>query len=551
MRRSAAVCLPFVTAWAVPAYLHALQVLAIRGPVTSNLLLFALFLPVVAFEYAATRAFFRRRHPAGTPRGRFRAVFAANLAFWILGWLIWVLAVTALAKGAPGVRYYFPEFYVFAFVLWRSMLPYTLAAIVLWLAAHYVITVRLGRFRLATTVMLPLLLTFSLFLHQFHFGGLGGRDAAAIAAQPGVTAILTPDELSAIVARGHGRSPDFIMNDGSPTAADRLVTVKYQPRGILFDPVTGRCTLFFGCTYCSDSDRSVFPVIVQKDLAAGTFRYVLGDVNIRQVDADARDLFIAPWKSPFVFVTDRNDLNVRRRFPAKLDRVLEQWEPMSVLKDVAADRLYVGNEMHPALASYALPSGELLGYLDLQREGYIPTGGTAYTIVQSPTTRRLYFIGLPGNSDILEVDPDRLVVTRTLDLHDPLGTALILDDAKGKLYYQSGIWDNLYEIDISTWKVTRTYSGEFHARRLRLDPLRPVIYILGYASGRVTALNLTTGRHLWRVKVGGRAHGMALAEDALYVHTMAGAFRLELPTIFRDAGFENLADEHAPGAEIP
>lgn len=527
---------PFVAAWVVVGYLHALQCLAVAGIVGSLPWLLALFLPVIPFEMWTTRRFAR---PDISPRRR-RWTTIGNVAFWLIAFVAWVVLITVFARQSPGVRFYFPRFYLFAIVLWRASGYLTLVALAVWLAAYALATGRGRRLRLATAVALPVALTFLLFWHQFTLGGPGGRNADRVAAQVGVELILDQAQLTAAIADGTARrAPGALLNSGDATApADAPVEVRFQPRGIRYDAATGDCLLFYGCTYCNAHDGVLSPVIVRINLARGDITYLVGDVNIRQIDAPGDTIFVTPWLSRYIFEIDRTDLTVRRRFANQVEGSLERWEPMSVLRDTAADRLYVGTEMHPILAAYDLRDGALVDYLDFQRDGLIPTGGTAYTLVQSPSTRRLYLIGLPGDHDIIEVDVDAMAVTRTLNVGDPLGTALILDDEAGRLYYQSGFDDSLLAIDVATWRVVREYEGEFHARRLRLDRARRVLYILGYSSGYVTALDLETGEHLWRVRVGGRAHGMALVEDRLLVHSMAGAFVLDLPTIWRDRGYD-------------
>jgi len=525
-----------MSAWAAVAYLHLLQILAVFAIVPSPLN-FALFLLLIPYEFLVSRRFGRSRQSdkEGQPSRRGVGAFILNSFLWLIAYAVWVLLVEFLAGTSPGVEFYFPRFYLFAGMLWRSMSWLTILAAAVWLAVYYLLTVRLRRLRVFTSLLLPVLLTFLLFLHQFYLGGLGGANPEVIARQPGVEKLLDKEELRAAIAADSAaeRQARFLIKPPYPVfSPDDAFDIRYQARGIYLDEAAGAIILTFGCTYCKKTLYSPSPTAVRKDLATGEITYLLGGLNIRQSELAGDSLFLAPWLDRTIYELSPRDLSVKRRIDYQAGGKLRQWEPMSILKDRAKNRIYVGNEMHPALLAYNLDDDKLIAVLDFLKMGLIPPGGTAYYMVQAADSRLLYLAGVPGVADLYEVDPDAFAVTRRLDLGDAACTALLLDNEAGKLYYQSGFTDKLYLIDIADLRVERVYRGEFHARRLQLDRPRNALYILGFASGKVTALDLETGRRVWRIKVGGRATGLQLAGEALYVHSMAGAFRLNLPTLW-------------------
>lgn len=527
---------PMLSVWAAVLYLHLLQCLAVFEIVATPLN-FALFLLLVPYEYLVSRRFGRdgRMQDHGRPSRRGRGEFILNSLFWLVVYVIWVVLAGFLAKTSPGVTFYFPRFYLFAGMLWRAMSWLTILAAAIWLAAHYLLTIRWRRLRVFTSLMLPILLTFLLFLQQFYLGGLGGADPDAIARQPGVEKLLDKEELRAAIADDpvENRSEHFLIKPPYPVfPPDDTFDIRYQARGIYVEEAAEAILLTYGCTYCRKTLYSSSPTVVRKDLSTGRISYILGGLNIRQSELIGDSLFLAPWLDKTIYELSTQDLSVKRRIDYQAGGKLRQWEPMSILKDSVENRIYVGNEMHPALLAYNLDDDKLIAVLDFLKLGLIPPGGTAYYTVQAADTRLLYLAGVPGVADIFEVNPDTFAVTRRLDLGDAACTALLIDNEAGKLYYQSGFTNKLFLIDIARLQVERVYRGEFHARRLQLDRPRKALYILGFASGKVTALDLETGRRAWRVKVGGRATGMQLAGDALYVHSMAGAFRLDLPTLW-------------------
>lgn len=538
---------PMLSAWLVLIYIHLLQYLCLGEVVSSRGWLFLLFIPVVFLEFVFTRRFRNkhRNHPVSSSWWKIGLPFAGNVLFWFACFRFWVILICAGAQLSPGLKCYGPQIHLHVMVLWRSMQWFTIISIIIWIVIHYVLTIRWRRFRILTSVVFPVAITVLMFLHQFHFGGVGGVESNIIEKQVGVEQVLGIDELrNAILAAE--QSQNRLLN---PPHANYIVPkdsikIRYHPRGIIVDESENAVFIILGCTYCTS--HSFSPMIVRKDLTTGNILYVLSTRNVRQIEKSATTIFIAPWRDTYIYELSKSDLSVIREIPCQVQRPF-CWEPMSVLKDVSENRIYIANEMHPAILSYDLETGSLIRILNLQKLGLVDEGGAAWCMVQSKNTRRLYFIAFYNNNHLFEVNPDTLQVIRYRDLGDFGGTALILDDENGVLYYQSGFFDSLYRINIEQFKVERKYQGEFHARRIRLDKQRNVLYVLGYTSGTVFPIDLESGEHLWEVRVGGRPHGMALSGDALWVNSMAGAFRLDLQTIWKHKGYSNTRFDLARG----
>ncbi len=126
---------------------------------------------------------------------------------------------------------------------------------------------------------------------------------------------------------------------------------------------------------------------------------------------------------------------------------------------------------------------------------------------------------------------DALTVQRSVDLGDVVGTALAVDDGAGVIYYQSGVRDALFRLNLATLEVEAEWESEIHARRLHVDRERGALYVLGFFSGTVFALDLATGARRWTVAVGPRPHGLAATEGALFVNSMVGVVRVDLAVV--------------------
>ncbi len=207
---------------------------------------------------------------------------------------------------------------------------------------------------------------------------------------------------------------------------------------------------------------------------------------------------------------------------------------MSVIRD--GNYLYIGNDVEQAVVAYNLETGQPDAVLNLHAQGLVRFGGPVWNLVQAQKTHRLYFTSGPGEN-LYEVTVPSLEILQHRRFRDITGTALILDEERGVLYYQNGgLSDALYEVDLATFEVLRTFTGEGHARQILLDRERNCLYVLGYFSGRAFALDLETGRRVWTVKVGGSPHGMALDGDVLWVNSMAGVLKLDLDVLQEQHG---------------
>ena len=498
---------PALSVWSVAAYLHFLHLLTVFDRLRSWIALSILFIPALAME-----AFFSSHFPLSDAGGACFLTDTAVLAdgglwlrwgFWFVFFLVWVLFMGVLARVAVVVKFFITEFYFQLYLLYRAQRWLTVLAAMTWAAAYGAITLHLQTGRVFTGIVLPGMLTVALLFHLYRYGGWGKCTAARIEKQEGVAVPM-------------------VLHSAGP------FRIPQHPRGIYFDGDKNALYALFGATYGPSGD---YPSIVRKDLDSGRLHaFMSRNVRRAAVDWRKRHIYVAPWYQKVIYKLALDDLAIRATWPNQTEGLLQTWEPMDVMKDIAADRIYVGNDADQALIAYNSETGRKEGMLDLVKEGLVRAGGPVWHIRQSAETRKIYFITGPGHH-LFEVDPDTLAVLRYRSLNDVVGTALVLDDANQRMFYQNGTVNALYEIDMETFHIHRTLKGEGHARRLLLDPDRNCIYVLGYLSGTVFALDLMTGARQWTRKVGGLPHGMDLVGDTLWVNGMSGVVTVDLNTV--------------------
>lgn len=525
---------PMLSAWAVFSYIHLVQALYAWKWTTGLLWLPFFFVPVAAAEFWITRRFHNQYGKARDqgPAWRFWAAYSGNLCVWLMAFGLWAGYVAYHLMTSPAYQWYGPGFFVLVSILWRSMSWIAVLGVCVWLGVHYAVTLRWGRFRIITSVAFYFFLTLFFYLFQWHYGDVGGLTATEITSQPGVEKVFDLSELTAALEKDTQVRYRVMRPPEERFLTKERIKALNKSRGIRVE--SGAMYLVFGGTYIRQLS---YPAIVKKDRSTGELTYQLTDSNVRRVEMSGGSLFIAPWHDPNIYELSASDLSMRQAIAYQVRVPPGLWEPMCLVKDVVKDRLYVSTNFYPSLLSYDLKTGRLLKTLDLADLGITNEAGIAWGLVQSEKTRMLYAVVAPGKADVIEVDPDTLQITRTLDLSDEAGTELVLDDEAQKLFYQSGVRNRIVKIDIGRFIPEREYPGEFHSHKSILDKKRNVLYVLGYTSGYVFSVDLESGERLWKVRVGGRPRGMALFENSLWVHSMAGAFRLDLPSIWREKGY--------------
>ena len=517
------------------AYIHLIQCLGLWQILTSRKELFLAFTPILIFESMLCAWYhFFQANSILSPYKTIQKILCGiigNSLLWFIIFLFWVIFVFDHMHQSPGLQWYGPQFFLLSIMLWRSMTWITLIGIMIWAGLYYWFCVKWRTFRVALSILPYFGITLLLFMHQFLLGGMGGMSWHKPDNQPSVKTILDIQSLKYDIH--HMTNPYRML---SPSGSNRYapkesVTLRYHPRGVIVDTENNAFFALLGGTYFVKPKSS--PIIVRKDLATGDLTYLFSTQNVRRVEKNGSSIIMAPWGHKYIYEISKKDLSVLREIHHQTPRGF-YWEPMDVFRDIHGHRLYIGNDIYPAILTYDLKSGKLIHILDLPKEQLVGIGGYASAIVQDSMTRRLYFVGIPGQSTLFEMNPDTFKVTRHLDLDDIMPTGLIIDPDDRALYYQSGFYNTLYKINIDSFTVERTYSSEFHSRRMRLDKKRHVIYILGYVSGTVFPIDLNTGKRQWQIHVGGRPHGMILQNDALWVNSMAGAFMIDLKTAWNE-----------------
>jgi len=499
---------PLWSVWIISAYIHLVQSLFMLDLINSNSIIYLLFLPILPFEIFASLIFSFGKVTKKYLSARWMILLCFRLVWWFLFYWIWVDIFTHGARQSICMKFFVSQFYINYYLVLRGQSWLSPIVLILWIALYEWITIKKRKARIFTSMILPNILAIALFFHLYEYGGIGGWHQNDIQYQCGVEKVFDLDDVKKNMLKTN------------------------HARGIYYDHTEKVLFAMYGCTYCSRKINYI--TIVRKSLQSDKI-HIFQSKNIRQIDIDpiSKTLFVGPWYQDTLYALSTQDLSIRQQYANQIKDLIDYWEPMALLKDIQKNRLYVGNDGEQALISYDLETGKIIHILHLLQQGLVRFGGPVWNIVQSHKTRKLYFVSGPG-FNLYEIDPDTFELLKFRHCFDIIGTAIALDDQNDILYYQCGIFDAIYAIDVKTFEIINTYEGEIHARRMCLDKNNNCLYVLGYFSGKVFAVDLTTGQRKWCVHVGGSPHGMHFVNNTLWINSMAGVFQLNLETIWEN-----------------
>lgn len=530
---------PLMISWITCLYIYAIHYILIYKGIAVDWRILLLFLPIIPVEALQTE--FRRRFTKKHPFRYYYSLlsFPINIAIWFCLFYCLVYFIPVESHSQADIRFFGIHSYAFAVALIESIPLVSICLGLIWLSLYLLLTYRLRILRIFSTIFVPIACLFVLFIFQLHFGGNPFTVNSAIDEQPGVEIFFRPSTFKKDVENTRF-SKDRLLDPSSEifNRDDVTVGTEYHPRDILLGDGNALIITLGNTFYFRNKINFFSPVVLRIDLDTDNFIYKLGHSCIQDIISSHSSLYVAPWDMRYIYQLSNTNLELENSFINQVDRnrvFAMDWEPMTLLKDIEKDVLYVCNEFTPGLISYDLKTNKLMDVLNLEKHKLAWPGGTVMGIVQSPKDRKLYILASPGDHDIIEVDPDGLIPLRTLDLKDMSGSALAIDSAGQYIYYQSAYRDDLYKINVETFEVVETFEGEYHARRMVLDEERNAIYLSAIFKGKVVAVDINSGKRLWEIKAGGRPYGLALGEDTLWVNSMAGILRLDLETIFAEA----------------
>lgn len=516
---------PIISIWLIIAYYRKVSHYNLYHEVSSWIVIL-FFIPVAVFEVFSSAVFGDKRPIKFWPEKINERVFlTGRIVSWLFLFYFWVIKIPGSENPVKYVELAVANVMTVPILMhaYRAESYLSVSALIIWFALYYIITVRKKIFRFVTVFILPVLLTSGLYYHFYYMGGIGEASAEEIESQKGVEIFYT--------------KRDFPRENYSHYYYFCEINSTF-PRRLYVDPEQEAIFVNYGNTFNKSVNERI-PNILRIDLNTKETKYFLGRF-IRAFSARTDSIYVSPFHENWIYELDKKDLSVIRKIPIQVD--IYPWEVMDIYQDEKNGYIYVANEINPGLFKYDVNSGKLLGSSRLEDHVY---GGSIWNIRTSYRTGKLYVITYMTGQDLLEIDPHSFEIERKLDLGiqgmlSLTATELLLDDERGVFYIQHGGLNDLYEVDMKSFKVIRVLDGEVHARCMALDKKRDIIYISSFFYGKLIALDIKTGKHLWEVKVGGKPYGLDLYVNELYVNSRAGIVKIDLNTVWNEYKKGNL-----------
>lgn len=496
---------PFLSVLGIVAWMHFAQVLHVLGH-TRVAVAWAMFLPVIFAEVRFSRAFAEvpvKRRRYAWPRGVVLAT-ALRCALWLGLWRLWVIWPGELVQHPSWywIKWVGPRFDVNTSLVLGGNWPFTLVGLAIWVATYICIVTRRRHGRIFGSLLLPVGLAIGVFAELYAFGGVGGLASyGAILSQPGVH------------------------------REERLSELPGHPRDVCVDVERQALFVSYGCTLCK-VDTSL-PSMYRLDLTSGEIRtFESGPIREFECPLGSAMIAVAPWHDDRAYLIDRDSFPKAKVLDPDWRRHTALWEPMSTALDEVHRRLFVANDVQQAIYALDIDTGKWAGSIDLGKTGAVTRYGVAaQSMVQPVAGGPVYFASGPGQN-LYELDPGTFTITRSIPLNDAAGTAIAVDAVGGRLWYQASLTDELSEVDLKTFTVSRVLAGERFARGLAFDATRNALYEITYFSGKVRAFDLASGEVRWELSAGGRPNSVTLADDTLWINSMAGVLSVDLAQVW-------------------
>jgi hypothetical protein len=508
--------IPISTVWLIIIYFRMLGNFSTAlGPWILHLL----FIPVIISEIFYDSLILRKQPLKIWARNK-KAItlLLGKLFFWYTIFLLWIVIL-------PGLNYKHQKVLLYGINSWVwNLIPpvyvaesyLTLAALLLWMFLYYFFTVKRRRLRIVTSIIIPFIFTFLLYYHYYYLGGIGNPSVGSIMKQTGVSIFYGKDNFP--------KKDYFDHNKWTKIC-------KLYPRDLYYD--ANENALY--SNYCSSEDDTLrkMPTLLRIDMDTKDTKYFVGRY-VKVFGINNSSLLVAPAQEARIYELDRNNLSIIRTFKSQVD--LGYWKVLDIYHDLKRRCVYLSTDVDVGLYKYNFKTGKLLDSIIPE---FIDYGGGMINMTMSKKTNMIYILGYYSDYDIMEIDPEIFEIKRKLSLNTynlfSLGSScLILDDEAGLLYVQHSLNNKLYEIDLESFKVQKIVKGEKHARRMLIDKKRNTIYQTGYLSGKLTAVDIKSGKRMWTLKVGGKPYGLELHNDKLYINSMAGIIEIDLNTVWNE-----------------
>jgi DNA-binding beta-propeller fold protein YncE len=377
-------------------------------------------------------------------------------------------------------------------------------------------TVRRRQARLTTTVLLPGVATFLLFLLLYHFPHLSLRGP-------------------------RGVRPDFVTQVWTPAHADHRI-----PREVVVSPDERFAVATFGSTFPMDAsdppanELRLNPVrcdppmrmecrrnLALIDLESGTTRTWSMPMTRRFFSEDPQRTFVLPYR-----ISELLDLRIdgtirKHPLPALVDG-----QPFDEVNFVyyAADlgRVYLANGNNPVVLVWDARAERVEKALQLAGWNRLALGDVLLSIARSRSRGRLYVSAKADHPQIVEIDEAGLQPLRSFT---PAGYDVQVSPDEKSIFSASFLTGEIWRFDSESLRLEATLPAPVQSRRISFSPDGTQLFAASYLTGELVVYDTRTNRKVRSFYVAPRLEGMSVAGGGLYLLSAEGLFRVPLAVL--------------------
>lgn len=377
-------------------------------------------------------------------------------------------------------------------------------------------TVRRRQARLTTTVILPGLATFLLFLLLYHFPHLSLRGMSGV-------------------------RPDFVTRVWKPAHADHQI-----PREVMVTPDERFAVATFGSTFPMDAsdpppnDLGLNPVrcdppmrmecrrnLALIDLQTGSTRTWSMPMTRRFFSEDPQRVFVLPYR-----ISELLDLRIDGAvYKHPLPEVVDG-QPFDEINFVyyAADlgRVYLANGNNPVILAWDARQERVDKTLQLAGWNRLALGDVLLSIARSPSRERLYVSVKADHPQIVEIEEASLRPVRSFT---PAGYDVQVSPDERSIYSASFLTGEIWRFDADTLRLEATLPAPVQSRRIAFSPDGAQLVAASYLTGEVVVYDAKSNRKMRSFYVAPRLEGLSIAGGGLYLLSADGLFRVPLAVL--------------------
>ena len=379
-----------------------------------------------------------------------------------------------------------------------------------------------------------LLIVFSLSAYiLFYFDLAGGQSKEEVIAQPGVSIILSFDNLDCV----------------RHCPAKFLSPYRF-PRCLQGDWKKGKLYLSFGSIWphplpCSPLIACDLDGKNMQSILFSGFCVKSVDRTFRefQLDPQVKDFYISCMNASYkIYRVDQSSLSVVEEITFDFLRPeLKDYNLYDIVSNQENNRLFFATAQPPTVTKINLIE-KTTTVLNLTKMGITEFGSMVHVLRYDKKLNIIYAVVITRDKGglLMEIDPENMMIIRMFSLPGVCGTTLELDSKNNEILVGMGWGQPILVVDRKTFKVKYSIPTPPFSfiRRFDINSESGLLYVVDYLRGYLYIIKKGSGEIVKAYKVGNKPLGMIQNGSTVYIASVLGIIKIEVPNLPLDYSIE-------------